>query len=220
MKFDFSVNGDVFVEAIFTTLYLVSAALLVGGLVGLTLGMLLTLTRRGGLLANGPVFNVLNVIINFFRPIPFIIFVAAMGPLTLAVVGTSIGTNAFLFPMIIMVSMGTSRIVEQSLVAIDPGVIEAARSMGASTWRIIRTVLIPEAQAPLILGYTYLFVAIVDMSALAGIVAGGGLGAFALSYGYQRFDWAITWITVLVIVAFVQVIQFLGNWLARKSQHR
>lgn len=220
MKFDFAVNGDVFVEAIFTTLYLVSMSLLIGGLVGLVMGLTLTLTRKGGLLANALVFNVLNVVINFFRPIPFIIFVAAMGPLTLAVVGTSIGTNAFLFPMVIMCSMGTSRIVEQSLVGIDPGVIEAARSMGASTWRIIRTVLIPEAQAPLILGYTFLFVAIVDMSALAGIVAGGGLGAFALSYGYQRFDWAITWITVLVIVAFVQVIQFFGNWLARKSQHR
>ncbi|MGA4669034.1 methionine ABC transporter permease [Propionibacteriaceae bacterium Y1923] len=220
MKFDFSTNGHVFVEAIFTTLYLVSMALVIGGLIGMVLGLTLTLTRKGGLLQNSLVFNVLNVVINFFRPIPFIIFVAAMGPLTLAVVGTSIGTNAFLFPMIIMVSMGTSRIVEQSLVGIDPGVIEAARSMGASTWRIIRTVMIPEAQAPLILGYTFLFVAIVDMSALAGIVAGGGLGAFALSYGYQRFDWAITWITVLVIVALVQVVQFLGNWLARKSQHR
>lgn len=220
MKFDFSTNGDVFVEAIFTTLYLVSMALVIGGLVGLCIGLALYLTRRGGLTQNLAVFNVLNVIINFFRPIPFIIFVAAMGPLTLAVIGTSIGTNAFLFPMTIMVSMATSRLVEQSLVSIDPGVVEAARSMGASTFRIVRTVLIPEAQAPLILGYTYLFVAIVDMSALAGIVAGGGLGAFALSYGYQRFDWAITWITVLVIVALVQVIQFLGNWLARRSQHR
>lgn len=92
--------------------------------------------------------------------------------------------------------------------------------MGASTWTIIRTVAIPEALAPLILAYTFLFVAVVDMSALAGIVAGGGLGAFALSYGYQRFDWAITWITVGVIVLFVQSVQFLGNWLARKALRR
>ncbi|MGA4507919.1 methionine ABC transporter permease [Propionibacteriaceae bacterium G1746] len=220
MKFDFATNGDVFVEAIFTTLYMVAVALGVGGVIGLVFGLVLYLTRKGGLLQHGVVFNVLNVIINFFRPIPFIIFVAALGPLTLAVVGTSIGTNAFLFPMCIMVSMATARLVEQSLISIDPGVVEAARSMGASTWRIVRTVLIPEALAPLILGYTFLFVAIVDMSALAGIVAGGGLGAFALSYGYQRFDWAITWITVLVIVVFVQIVQFFGNWLARKSQHR
>lgn len=220
MKFDFSTNGDVFLEAIFTTLYIVALALGIGGLIGLVLGLTLYLTRRGGLAQNPIVFNVLNVIINFFRPIPFIIFIAAMGPLTLAVVGTSIGTNAFLFPASIMVSFATARLVEQSLVSIDPGVVEAARAMGASTWRIIRTVLIPEALAPLILGYTFLFVAVVDMSALAGIVAGGGLGAFALSYGYQRFDWAITWITVLVIVVIVQLVQFLGNWLARKSQHR
>lgn len=220
MKFDFSTNGDVFLEAIFTTLYIVALALGIGGLIGLVLGLTLYLTRRGGLAQNPIVFNVLNVVINFFRPIPFIIFIAAMGPLTLAVVGTSIGTNAFLFPASIMVSFATARLVEQSLVSIDPGVVEAARAMGASTWRIIRTVLIPEALAPLILGYTFLFVAVVDMSALAGIVAGGGLGAFALSYGYQRFDWAITWITVLVIVVIVQLVQFLGNWLARKSQHR
>lgn len=220
MKFDFSENGHIFFEALGTTLYIVGIALGVGGLIGLALGLVLYLTRRGGLKQNRWVFAILNVVINFFRPIPFIVFIAAMGPLTLAVVGTSIGTDAFLFPASIMVSMATARIVEQSLVSIDPGVIEAARSMGASTWRIIRTVLIPEALAPLILGYTFLFVAVVDMSALAGIVAGGGLGAFALSYGYQRFDWVITWITVFVIVAIVQAVQFLGNWLARRSQHR
>ena len=220
MKFDFSTNGDIFLEAIGTTLYIVAVALGIGGLVGLALGLTLYLTRRGGLKQNKVVFTILNVIINFFRPIPFIIFIAAMGPLTLAVVGTSIGTNAFIFPASIMVSMATARLVEQSLVSVDPGVIEAARAMGASTWRIIHTVLLREALAPLILGYTFLFVAVVDMSALAGIVAGGGLGAFALSYGYQRFDWAITWITVLVIVVIVQAVQFLGNWLARRAQHR
>lgn len=220
MKFDFSTNGDIFLEAIGTTLYIVAVALGIGGLVGLALGLTLYLTRRGGLQQNKVVFTILNVIINFFRPIPFIIFIAAMGPLTLAVVGTSIGTNAFIFPASIMVSMATARLVEQSLVSVDPGVIEAARAMGASTWRIIHTVLLREALAPLILGYTFLFVAVVDMSALAGIVAGGGLGAFALSYGYQRFDWAITWITVLVIVVIVQAVQFLGNWLARRAQHR
>lgn len=220
MKFDFSTSGDIFLEAIVTTLYIVAVALGIGGLIGLGLGLVLYLTRRGGPSPNRWVFTILNVIINFFRPIPFIIFLAAMGPITLRVVGTSIGTNAFLFPASLMVSFATARIVEQSLVSIDPGVIEAARAMGASTWRIVRTVLIPEALAPLILGYTFLFVAVVDMSALAGIVAGGGLGAFALSYGYQRFDWAITWITVLVIVALVQIVQFFGNWLARRSQHR
>jgi len=220
MKFDFSTQGDIFVEALFQTLYIVSVALGVGGLVGLVLGLTLYLTRKGGLKANPWVFTVLNLVINFFRPIPFIVFVAAIGPLTLQVIGSSIGTEAFIFPAAIMVSMASARLVEQSLVQIDPGVVEAARAMGASTFQIIRTVLIPEALTPLILGYTFLFVATTDMSALAGIVSGGGLGAFALSYGYQRFDWAITWITVLVIVVLVQSVQFLGNWLACKVQHR
>lgn len=220
MKFDFATNGEVFLQAIGTTLYIVSLALGIGGVCGLVLGVILFITRRGGLRPNRFVSTLLNVIINFFRPIPFIIFVAAMGPLTLAVVGTSIGTNAFVFPAALMVSFASARLVEQSLVALDPGVIEAARAMGASTFTIIRTVVIPEALAPLILAYTFLFVAVVDMSALAGIVAGGGLGAFALSYGYQRFDWVLTWITVGVIVLFVQSVQFFGNWLARKALRR
>lgn len=220
MKFDFATNGGIFLEAIGTTLYIVAVALGVGGLVGLGLGVLLFITRAGGLRPNAVVFNLLNLLINFFRPIPFIIFIAAMGPVTLAVVGTSIGTNAFLFPAALMVSFASSRLVEQALVGLDPGVVEAARAMGASTWTIIRTVVIPEALAPLILAYTFLFVAVMDMSALAGIVAGGGLGAFALSYGYQRFDWAITWITVAVIVVMVQAAQFLGNRLAARALHR
>ena len=220
MKFDFATNGGIFLEAIGTTLYIVAVALGVGGLVGLGLGVLLFITRAGGLRPNAVVFNLLNLLINFFRPIPFIIFVAAMGPLTLAVDGSSIGTNAFIFPAALMVSFASARLVEQSLVSLDPGVVEAARSMGASTWTIIRTVAIPEVLAPLILAYTFLFVAVVDMSALAGIVAGGGLGAFALSYGYQRFDWAITWITVAVIVLLVQSVQYLGNWLARRALRR
>ncbi|MDO5533059.1 MAG: methionine ABC transporter permease [Propionibacteriaceae bacterium] len=219
MKFDFATNGHIFGEAIATTLYIVSMALGIGGIVGLALGVVLFVTRKGGLRPSPVAFTLLNLVINFFRPIPFIIFITAVGPLTLALIGSTIGTNAFIFPLAIMVSFASARLVEQSLVAIDPGVIEAARSMGASTGTIVRTVVIPEALAPLILAYTYLFVAVVDMSALAGIVAGGGLGAFALSYGYQRFDWAITWITVGLIVVLVQSVQFLGNVLARKALH-
>ena len=184
------------------------------------LGLVLYTTRRGGLLANRYVFAALNVLVNFVRPIPFIIFLTAVGPLTLALVGSRIGTDAFIVPAAIMAAFATSRLVEQNLVALDPGVIEAARSMGASPVRIILTVIIPEALAPLILGYTFLFVAVVDMSALAGIVGGGGLGNFALTYGYQRFDWGVTYITVLVIVALVQAVQFLGNHLARKVLRR
>lgn len=134
--------------------------------------------------------------------------------------GTTIGTDAAAFVMIVAASFGIARIVEQNLVTVDPGVIEAARSMGAGPLRIIRTLLIPEALGPLVLGYTFVVIAIVDMSAKAGTVGGGGLGDFALVYGYQRFDWQVTLVATLIIISGVQGIQFLGNWLARRVLRR
>jgi D-methionine transport system permease protein len=220
MKFDWANDWPVFIEAFWETIYIVALSLGIGGAIGLVLGLVLYTTRRGGLLENRGVFAALNVLVNFVRPIPFVIFITAVGPLTIALTGSRIGTEAFIVPAVIMTSFATSRIVEQNLVALDPGVVEAARSMGASPMRIIFTVIIPEALAPLILGYTFLFVAVVDMSALAGIVGGGGLGNFALTQGYQRFDWVVTYVTVLVIVVLVQLVQFLGNHLARKVLRR
>lgn len=220
MKFDWENNWDVFLEAFVVTLRIVGTTMLIAGIAGLVLGTLLFATRRGGVLQNWFVFGFLNVVTNFVRPIPFIIFLTLMGPVTIGIVGSRIGTEAFIVPAAVMASFATGRIVEQNLVALDPGLIEAARAMGASPWRIIRTVVIPEALGPLILGYTFIFVAIVDMSALAGMISGGGLGAFALTYGYQRFDWILTLITVAVIVVLVQSVQFFGNWLARKVMRR
>lgn len=203
-------------EALVETLWMVTATLAIGGLAGLVLGVALYTTRPGHLLANRPVFSVLNALVNTIRPIPFIIFITALLPLTVQVTGTSYGTRAVIFPMAVMATFGTSRIVEQNLVALSPGVIEAARAVGAGPLRIIMTIIVPEALAPLILGYTFLFVAIVDMSAMAGAVAGGGLGDFALQYGYQRFNTEVTLVTVAVIVVLVQLAQMLGNTLARR----
>ncbi|MFC5950626.1 methionine ABC transporter permease [Pseudonocardia lutea] len=202
------------------TVYMVFWTMLVAGLLGLLLGVALYTTRRGGLLQNGPVFHLLNVLVNIIRPIPFIIFITAIGPLTLLVMGTTIGTRSVLFPMAGMATFVIGRIVEQNLVAVDPGVVEAARAMGASRLRIIWSVLVPEALGPLILGYTFIFVAVVDMSAMAGYVGGGGLGNFAISYGYQQFDWTVTLVTVLIIIVIVQAAQLLGNWLARRALRR
>lgn len=220
MNRDWSTLWPLLREAFGETIYMVSIALVVGGLLGLALGVALYCTRKGNLLQNAVVFHVLNVLVNIVRPIPFIIFITAIGPLTLAVVGTTIGTDAMIFPLTLMTIFGTSRIVEQNLVAMDPGVIEAARSMGASPGRIVLTVLIPEALAPLILGYTFLFVAVVDMSAMAGYIGGGGLGDFAIKYGYQRFNWQVTLVTVAVIIVLVQLVQLVGNVLARKALRR
>ncbi|MFE9576607.1 methionine ABC transporter permease [Nocardia sp. NPDC006044] len=220
MHTDWDKLQPVLTEAIGTTIYLVLITFVVGGLIGLFLGTLLYTTRKGGLLANAPVHVLLNVIVNVVRPIPFIILLAALGPVTLKVVGTTIGTDAAAFVMIVAASFAIARIVEQNLVTVDPGVIEAARAVGAGPLRIIFTLLIPEALGPLVLGYTFVVIGIVDISAMAGTVGGGGLGDFALVYGYQRFDWQVTLVATLIIIAGVQGIQFFGNWLARKILRR
>lgn len=212
--------GPLLGQALGQTLYMVVGTLLVGGLLGLVLGVALYVSRPRNLLPNRAVAGVLNVLVNTVRPIPFIIFVTAVQPAAIAVTGTSYGPTYALFAMAVMATFATSRIVEQNLVALDPGVVEAARAMGAGPVRIITTVLIPEALGPLILGYTFLFVAIVDMSAVVGAVAGGGLGNFAIVYGYQRYDYAVTWLTVAVIVVIVQLAQALGNLLARRVLRR
>jgi D-methionine transport system permease protein len=207
-------------QASYETLYMVAITLTLGGLLGLLLGLALYVTRRGGLYASRTTNVVLNVLVNFFRPIPFVIFIAAVQPLARVVVGTGIGNPAIIFALTIAAMFGISRIVEQNLVTIDPGVIEAARSVGASRAHIVRTVVIPEALGPLVLGYTFVFVAIVDMTAIAGVVGGGGLGNFALQYGFRQFDAVVTWTAVIIIVALVQVGQLAGNTVARRLLRR
>ncbi|MWV47754.1 ABC transporter permease subunit [Rathayibacter sp. VKM Ac-2803] len=207
-------------EATGQTLYIVALSLLFGGLGGLLIGLGLALTRGGALFANRFVHGLLNVIVNVFRPIPFIIFIAAAQPLARLVVGSGIGTDAIVFTLSLAAAFGIGRIVEQNLLTVGPGVIEAARSVGASRLRIVRTVLLPEALGPLILGYTFVFVAIVDMSAVAGYIGAGGLGTFAIQYGYRQFEPVVTWAAVLVIIVIVQVVQLLGNVLARRVLRR
>ncbi len=209
-----------FWEAAWETLYMVAITLTLGGLLGLLLGLALYVTRRGGLYDSRPVNVVLNLLVNFFRPIPFVIFIAAAQPLARVVVGTGIGNPAIIFALTVAAMFGISRIVEQNLVTVDPGVIEAARSMGAGRARIVRTVVIPEALGPLVLGYTLVFVAIVDMTAIAGVVGGGGLGNFALQYGFRQFDTVVTWTAVIVIVVLVQVGQLAGSATARRVLRR
>lgn len=220
MNTDWNLLWPIYGTSLLQTLLMAGVTLVLGGLFGLVIGVLLFTTRRGGLLQNAVVYTVLNLLVNVIRPIPFIIFITAIGPLTLSVIGTTIGTSAAIFALVIAASFGVSRIVEQNLVTVDPGVIEAARSMGASPLRIIAGLLIPEALGPLILGYTFVLVAIIDMTAVAGGLGGGGLGQFAISYGYQRFNWEVTWVAVLTIIVIVQLAQFAGNRLARMALRR
>ena len=207
-------------DAVIQTFQLVGFTLVIGGVIGLGLGALLYATRPTNLLANTVVYNLLNVAVNIVRPIPFIIFITAMAPLTKEVMGTRIGTEAAIFPMTMMAVFVIGRVVEQNLVAVDPGVVEAARAMGTGRLRTLLTVVIPEGLAPLVLGYTFIFVAIVDMSAMAGYVGGGGLGDFAQQYGYQQFNWKLTVVVIAMLIVLVQLGQWLGNRLARRALHR
>jgi D-methionine transport system permease protein len=209
-----------FYSAIWQTIVMVFVALIVAGALGLGIGILLYATAPGRLLQSRALNLAANIVVNIVRPVPFIIFIAAITPLTVRVLGTYIGVQGAAFAMSLGAAFAIARIVEQNLVAVDPGVIEAARAMGASPARIIFTVLIPEGLGPLILGYTFAYVALVDMSAQAGAVGGGGLGDFAIQYGLNRFNYPIIYITVAVIIVIVQLGQFFGNWLARRVMRR
>ncbi|MFK4304611.1 D-methionine transport system permease protein [Paenibacillus sp. RC254] len=218
------VNWDTFwlkvVEATGETLLMVVVTLVFASILGLAIGLLLYVTRKGSLFENKFVFMLLNLLINIIRPIPFIIFLVAISPFTRLIMGTTIGTSAAIFPMTIVAAFAVARIVENNLVSIDPGMIEAAKALGATPYQIITGVLIREALGPLILGLTFITVALIDFSAMAGTVGGGGLGNLAMTYGYQRFDTSVMIVTIVLLIIFVQVAQYAGNYLSRKFLRR
>jgi D-methionine transport system permease protein len=209
-----------FWAAALETLYMTSFALVLGGILGLAIGIILYVTRPGGLAQNRAISVFANLVVNFFRPIPFVIFLVVAQPLARAVVGVGIGTTAGAFIIGLAAAFAIGRIVEQHLVSVSPGVIEAARAMGAGPWRILFTVAIPESLGPLILGYTFILVALIDMTAMAGLVGGGGLGAFAQIYGFRQFEPLVMWAAIVLIVVFVHFVQMLGTRLARKVMRR
>ncbi|HDF1002162.1 TPA: ABC transporter permease [Staphylococcus aureus] len=201
-------------QALYETLYMVSIALFLGAVIGIPLGVLLVITRKQGIWPNIVIHQVLNPIINILRSLPFIILLIAIVPFTKLVVGTSIGTTAAIVPLTVYVAPYIARLVENSLLEVDEGIIEAAKAMGASPLQIIRYFLIPEALGSLVLAITTAIIGLIGSTAMAGAV-GGGIGDLALVYGYQRFDTTVIIITVIVLVIIVQVIQTLGNVLAR-----
>jgi D-methionine transport system permease protein len=214
------VDQEQIIEALIETVQMVAFSLLFSALLGLPLGILLVVTRKGHLLENLPVFNVLNGIINVFRSIPFIILMVAIIPVTRLIVGTSIGTAAAVVPLVFYAGPYIARLIENSLLEVEPGVIEAAESMGATPWQIIIKFLIPEALSSLVLAFTIATVGLVGASAMAGAVGGGGLGDLAITYGYQRFDTTVMLITVGILVIMVQGLQTLGNITSKKIRRR
>ncbi|MDQ4137992.1 MAG: ABC transporter permease subunit [Actinomycetota bacterium] len=205
--------------ALLQTLQMVTVSFLIAAVCGVLLGIVLYATRKGNILQNAVVFGVLNTIINVVRPIPFIILIVAISPLTRVVVGTSIGTEAAIFPLTIVAAIAIARIAETNLVAVDPGTIEAGTAMGARPLRVLLTIVIPESLGPLVLGLTYILVALVDATAVAGVVGGGGLGNLALTYGWQRFDFFVMAVVITLLIVIVQLAQLLGNLVSRKVLH-
>lgn len=201
------------------TLFMVTGSFLAAAILGLGLGLLLYATRPGNLLQNRVVFAVLNFVINIVRPIPFLILAVALIPLTRLLFGTSLGPQAVLPALTIAAAVAIARISESNLVAVDPGAIEAGAAMGASPARVLFTIVVPEALGPLVLGFTYIVVALVDATAVASVVGGGGLGNLAIKYGYVRFDWFVVLVVVLILIVLVQLAQFLGNRIARRVMH-
>lgn len=213
--FGSSLDASQLFQALYETLYMVTVALVIGALIGIPLGILLVVTRKNGIWQNLVLHQILNPIINILRSIPFIILLIAIVPITKLLVGTSIGTTAAIVPLTVYVAPYIARLVENSLLEVDDGIIEAAKAMGASPLQIIRYFLLPEALGSLILAITTAIIGLIGSTAMAGAVGGGGIGDLALVYGYQRFDTMVIIITVIVLIIIVQVIQSLGNFISR-----
>lgn len=210
------VSADLILNALWETLYMVSISLFFGGLIGLFLGILLVVTRKGHVLENKWIFSFVNPIVNVFRSIPFIILLVAIIPFTRLIVGTSIGTTAAIVPLVLYIGPYISRLVENSLLEVDEGIIEAAKAMGATPLQIMTKFLIPEAFASLVLSITTAAIGLIGATAMAGAIGGGGLGDVAITYGYQRFSAITILVTIVILVLIVQGVQTLGNLLERK----
>lgn len=196
------------------TLYMVSMSSVFALILGAPLGILLTLTEKGGLKENPALYRALDSLINVLRSFPFIILMIVLFPLSRLIVGTTIGTTATIVPLSIAAAPFAARVVQSSLKEVDKGVVEAALAMGSDSFTIVRKVLIPEARPALVSGITLTVINIVSYSAMAGAIGGGGLGDLAIRYGFHRFRSDVLIAAVIVIIVIVQGIQWIGNRIA------
>ena len=197
------------------TLQMTVISTIMAMIIGIPLGVVLVVTSKGHILENAALNKILGAIVNATRSIPFIILMVAIIPFTRMVVGTSIGTTAACVPLTLAAIPFLARLVETSIKDIQFGVIEAAQSMGASPFQIIRKVLLPEALPTIIDNVTVLIVNLIGYSAMAGAIGGGGLGDIAIRYGYQRFQGDIMLATIIILIIMVQVIQMIGDGLSK-----
>ena len=202
------------------TVFMVALSSLLSYLIGIPLGILLIVTDKDGIQPNGLINTVLGVIINLMRSVPFIIMLLAALPLTRFIVRTTLGPKAVVVPLVLAAAPYIARMVESSLKEVGAGVVEAAKSMGASNFQIVRKVMLPEAKPSLLMGASISITTILGYSTMAGFVGGGGLGTLAINYGYYRYQTDVMLVTVVVLVIIVQLIQESFLWMARHADKR
>ena len=190
-------------------------AMLFGCIWGFIQAIILLVSRPDGILPKRAIYLILNPIVNALRSLPFIILLIAVIPLTKLLVGTSIGTWAAIVPLTIYIGPYMGRLIETSLLEVNEGIVESAQAMGATPLQIIFKFILPEARSSLILNLTTATISLIGATAMAGAVGAGGIGDLAISYGYQRFDTSVVILTVIVLLLLVQIVQTMGDWLAK-----
>ena len=211
---------ELLIEATLDTLYIVGLSGVIGTLLGLPLGVFLATSRAGELFAAPWTNRILGLVVNAARSTPFIILVVAIIPFTRFVVGTSIGTSAAVVPLTVAATPFIARVIEAAIRAVDQGLIEAARAMGATPLQIVRKVLLPEALPAITLALTLTAVSLIGYSAMVGAVGGEGLGDLGIRYGYQRFMPEVMLAVVVILIVMVQLVQSVGEWIAARFDKR
>ena len=212
--------GTVLTDGVWDTLFMVVVSTVFAYLIGVPLGVALIVTQPQGIRPHRGVYRVLDWIVNIGRSIPFIILMVAIMPFTRMVVGTTIGVRGAIVPLVVSAAPFIARMVETSLSEVDAGVVEAAQSMGASTFQIVRKVYLPEAMPSLVLGGAISVITILAYTAIAGMVGAGGLGNIAIQYGHNRGVTSLMWVTVVLLIIFVQIVQWIFSWWSRRIDKR
>ncbi|MFC6261705.1 MULTISPECIES: methionine ABC transporter permease [Levilactobacillus] len=208
-----------FIQATGETLYMTAITAIIAGILGMAIGIGLIVTQPGGILENRIVYNILDKFVNLFRSIPFVILLAIIAPVTRIIVGTAIGTTAAIVPLVIGSAPFYARQIQNALAEVDHGVIEAAESVGSGPIAIIFRVYLKEGLADIIRSSVLTLISLIDLTAMAGAIGGGGLGNLAVNIGYNRFQTDVIFLAMLIILVIVFIIQLVGDWLARRVDH-
>jgi D-methionine transport system permease protein len=208
-----------FEQATWETLYMTFTTAIVAGIIGLFVGVILVLTGPDGIRENIPFYSLLDKIVNLFRSIPFVILLVVIAPVTRLIVGTAIGTTACIVPLVISVVPFYARQVQNALLDVDTGIVEAAESMGTSTWGIVFRVYLREGLPKIIRASVVTLISLISLTAMAGTVAGGGLGNLAVMVGYPRYQNDVIFVSLILILVIVFIIQIIGDILAKLTDH-